>query len=85
MREFNPQLWFGERELKFMPPHFVKCYTPITPEGLTWVKTKLSGRYCLVDTTNVGTHTFVFDNTFNIAFEDPSDAVMYELRWSGSK
>ena len=83
MKEFNPQLWFGARELKFVPPHFIKCSTTVTDESLRWVKNKLSGRFSLSDKLN--SENFIFDNTITIAFEDPGEAVMYELRWSGSK
>lgn len=83
MKEFNPAIWFSQRELKFTPPHFVTCTTELTEENLMWVKTRLSGRYSIED--NSLTRNYIFDYAASIAFEDPSEAVMYELRWSGSK
>lgn len=83
MKKFNPQLWFGERELKTVPPHFIKCTAPVTDETMVWVRTKLTGRFSLSD--KLTSENFIFDNTVVIAFEDPGDAVIYELRWSGSK
>jgi hypothetical protein len=82
-REFNVQVWNGERELTFVPPHFVRCYTTITDESLFWVISSLIGRY--TTQTHSDFTSFNLDiNTF-IYFEDPSEAMLYELRWSGSK
>lgn len=83
MREVNPQVWFGERELSHVPPHFVKATTPLTNEGLNWVNSKLVGRYSL---STLSEHeNFIFESRTYIYFEDPGETMMYELRWSGSK
>ena len=82
MREVNPQLWFGERELHHVPPHFVKCQTPTTVESIIWVKGTLVGRYSI---SSQGENTAVFlEVQPYIYFEDPSEATMFELRWAGS-
>ena len=81
--EVNPQLWYGERKLSFTRPHFIKASSPATSESLFWVETKLTGRYSIqvhaqtLDTWS-GQHTYLY-------FENPADATMYELRWSGTK
>ena len=83
MREVNQQVWFGERELSHVPPHFVKATTPLTNEGLNWVNSKLVGRYSL---STLSEHeNFIFESRTYIYFEDPGETMMYELRWSGSK
>jgi hypothetical protein len=82
----NPLLWYGERELQHIPPHFTKAHTTLTDESLFWVITKCHGRYT---TTNVDEDVSdimsIFILTRNIYFEDPAEAMMYELRWSGGK
>jgi hypothetical protein len=82
----NPLLWYGERELQHIPPHFTKAHTTLTDESLFWVMTKCHGRYT---TTNVNEDAedimSIFILARNIYFEDPAEAMMYELRWSGSK
>jgi hypothetical protein len=82
----NPLLWYGERELQHIPPHFTKAHTTLTDESLFWVMTKCQGRYT---TTNVDEDAedimSIFILARNIYFEDPAEAMMYELRWSGSK
>ena len=63
------------RDLNFVPCHFIKASTSITPESKQWIQEKLRGRYSL-------THTFsVFGDTIP-AFEDPQEATFYELTWS---
>ena len=81
MREFNPKVWFGERELFHVPPHFVKCETPVTPETIQWIECTLIGRYALSSFSE--SDTFFWDSKQYIYFEDPKEAMMYELRWSG--
>jgi hypothetical protein len=82
----NPLLWYGERELQHIPPHFTKAPTALTDDSLFWVMTKCHGRYT---TTNVDEDVSdimsIFILTRNIYFEDPAEAMMYELRWSGGK
>lgn len=80
MREFNTQLWFGERELKHVPPHFIKCHTPVGSEQIQWVLTTLTGRYSLSTFTEID--TFFLDSSSYIYFENPAEATLYELRWS---
>lgn len=83
MREINPQVWFGERELKHVPPHFIKCPTPVTTESVMWVTSRLSGRFSL--STYSEQELFFLDINNYIYFENPSEATIYELRWAGSE
>ena len=80
---FNPQLWFGQRELDYIPPHFIKAISPLTPESKLWVISRLAGRYVISKTNIYNGAFFMTDSHDSIFFEENSDAVMYELRWSG--
>jgi hypothetical protein len=82
----NPMLWYGERQLEHVPPHFTKAPTALTDDALFWVMTKCQGRYATVNIDeNDNDIMSIFILTQNIYFEDPAEAMMYELRWSGSK
>jgi len=83
MREVNPLVWFGERELNYVPPHFVKATTPLTAESLFWIDSTLTGRYTISLRTE--NSSFVFETHKHVYFEDPGEAMLYELRWAGSK
>jgi hypothetical protein len=54
MYNLNPLDVLKIRELKTLPPHFVKCKLSdvlfIEDDIKNWVKTKLSGRFCIVRT-----------------------------------
>lgn len=78
----NPYLWFAEREMKQVPPHFTKCPTPVRPDGLAWIQNKSSGRYAIADVMPTSEHLIVFQQ--EVYFENEADAIMYELLWSGS-
>jgi hypothetical protein len=79
----NPSNWFSKREIDHRPPHFVKCDTPITPESRIWVTSKLKGRYAIVHHTDM--QTYIMETRDSVYFEDPAEAMIYELRWSGVK
>lgn len=81
MNEINPSVWFGQRELPFVPKHFVKAPTPLHSQSLFWVKTKLAGRYSYQNNFD---NAIVFQESLIIYFEDPAELTMYELRWSGT-
>jgi hypothetical protein len=81
----NPLLWFGEREVKFTPPHFVKCPTPLTEKSKHWVMSKTQSRYSIVASDDSNDPLAIFIDTYSVYFEDPREATLYELRWSGSK
>jgi len=81
IEDINVEEWMDYRLLDYKPLHFVTARTPVTDEAKLWIREKLKGRYCFLATD---------DSTFNIlssiievvSFEDPKDAVFYELTWS---
>jgi hypothetical protein len=79
--KLDPITWFSERELPYTPKHFIVTSYPCTSESKQWVLDKLSGRFSV-------THPTVSNNLFElltpscIAFEDPQEALFYELKWS---
>ena len=81
MNELNPITWFGQRELLFVPKHFVRAPTPLHTQALFWVRTKLSGRYSYQNNCD---NSIIFQESLVIYFEDPQEVTMYELRWSGT-
>jgi|688.fasta_scaffold1082337_3 hypothetical protein len=85
MINFDVNTFFSTRELENCPPHFLKANTPINKESLIWVRNKLKGRYSLVQISNTDLNNFIFSQVLNIYFEDPREATIYELRWSGTK
>lgn len=82
----NPAIWYAERELTLIPPHFVKCPTPVNPESIDWVRNKTSGRYALgpADIENTLSTTLTDYNKYYVYFESTGDATIYELFWAGS-
>lgn len=72
IEDINLDQWFVNRELEITPEHFVKTSTPITSESMAWILEKLRGRFA------VSTQSFM---EICPAFEDPKEAVFYELTW----
>ena len=79
--QLDPITWFSDRELHYTPKHFVVTSHPCTSESKQWVLDKLSGRFSV-------TYPVVSSNIIKlvtpscVAFEDPQEAVFYELKWS---
>lgn len=79
--QIDPVTWFSERELSYTPKHFVVTSQPCSVEAKQWVLDKLKGRFSI-------TYPIVSNNIIDIftpnciAFEDPQEAVFYELKWS---
>jgi len=80
----NALAWYSTRELSLTPPHFVRCPTPVTDKSLLWVLTKLQGRYTTIP-GNEPSDEYLYIEWRQVAFEDPAEAMLYELRWSGTK
>ena len=87
-RVLDPLTWFSKRELTHTPRHFVVTQHPPDAEAIQWVSNHLSGRYSFVKfsppSDGVG-YVSVYHKVLGfgqIAFEDPKEAVLYELRWS---
>jgi len=77
--ELKPEVWFVERWLAYKPAHFVTASAPLTKESAQWIQSKLVGRYA----HDVGLG--LDDDFFYVtkpAFEDPAEALLYELTWS---
>lgn len=81
MREMDPLVWFGQRQITPSPRHFVKTTTPSNNEIHTWVLSTLKGRFSLETGSNLSS---LQDWGSYYAFEDPGEAMMFELRWSGN-
>jgi hypothetical protein len=79
--KLDPITWFTDRELSYTPKHFTVTSHPCTSESKQWVLDKLSGRFSV-------TYPIVSNNILElispscIAFEDPQEAIFYELKWS---
>jgi hypothetical protein len=72
--DINLHTWFMDRELDFVPAHFTVSSTILTDEAKRWILETLTGRFTI--TGNDG----FFGRTFP-AFEDPKEALFYELKW----
>lgn len=75
MNEINLISWYSKRELDFCPKHFIKANTPLTLKSKDWIKDHLVGRF------------FIKEYDYNVFehypyFEDPQEAILYELTWS---
>jgi hypothetical protein len=79
--QLDPITWFSERELTYTPKHFVVTSHPCTSESKQWVLDKLSGRFSITYPT-VNNSIYELITPSCIAFEDPQEAVFYELKWS---
>ena len=79
--QLDPITWFSERELHYTPKHFVITSHPCTSESKQWVLDKLSGRFSITYPT-INSNIIELITANCIAFEDPQEAVFYELKWS---
>lgn len=77
----NPIIWFAERQLNYVPHHFIKCPTQLTLKSKQWVQNNISGRYAFADGIDTSD---LLRTTQNVYFEDQKDVTLYELIWAGS-
>lgn len=79
----NLMTWFSERELDYCPKHFVQVNTPIDDQKHLWILQNLQGRYHITQKKSKTNDEFLFlfEDMFP-CFEDPQEAVLYELTWS---
>lgn len=77
--EVNPLVWFADREMLYPPVHFITATTPVTRESKQWVLDYLTGRFSITPNT---TDFFSLENIGTISFEDPKEAMLFELKWS---
>lgn len=73
--DINLHTWFMERELDFIPSHFVTSSTPLTDDAKRWILEKLTGRFSVTSSSNG------FFGSYTPSFEDPKEALFYELTW----
>lgn len=83
----NLNTWYSDRELRFLPKHFVVSKTPITHESKQWILENLHGRFCVVNYIDINSDDNDFRNNLFLpsdypAFEDPKEAILYELKFS---
>jgi hypothetical protein len=74
IEDINLHTWFMDRELEFVPSHFVTSNTKLTDDSKIWILEKLTGRFAI--TSSEG-----FFGSMTPAFEDPKEALFYELTW----
>ena len=79
--QLDPITWFSERELTYTPKHFVLTSHPCTTESKQWVLDKLKGRFSITYPT-ISNNIIELITPNCIAFEDPQEAIFYELKWS---
>ena len=82
--DIDPINWFSNREINSNPKHFVIAQAVLSEEARMWVMDKLKGRFTILPVTATGGDGW--DNMYTmrslVSFEDPSEAVLYELTWS---
>lgn len=85
MTEIDPVIWFTEREvLTHTPKHFVRTRTPITDESKSWILNNLKGRFSItyLDDANDSVSGLFIASLYGYpAFEDPKEAIFFELTW----
>jgi len=79
----HPQIWYAKRELEFTPSHFIKSKVPLYSNSLEWLVNHTQGRYSIIQTLERDEDNFliVLSNLGYPAFENPQEAIMYELKW----
>lgn len=82
MFNLNPFDVLKQRELKTLPPHFAKIKIGDTDffDGsiLTWITTKLKGRYAVVRSPGIDKDGKLKSSTF-VAFEDQKELTYFML------
>lgn len=86
----DPMTWFGGRIVEMPPKHFVFAPTAITTESKEWVASTLKGRYSIGKPPvnedsqhNEGLFFLFLLGESHFYFEDPKEAIVYELTWAG--
>ena len=77
----NLHTWFIDRQLDFLPMHFVPTNTHVDDERHLWVLEKCTGRYYIGKKQESNEWISLFTDPV-IYFEDPQEAVLYQLTWS---
>jgi len=66
--------------VNYVPAHFVIATPSATEENLLWVYKSTKGRFAFVAHALPLMDVYIYD-TDSYAFEDPQEAILYELRW----
>ena len=77
----NPLQWYSKRELEFTPSHFVIASKPLSAESKKWILHTLHGRFSTVTDYDDINGFAVMNVLGKPAFEDPKEALIYELTW----
>ena len=81
--QLDPITWFSERELSYTPKHFIITKHEFTEESKQWVLDKLTGRFSVAPyNTDEDDSLLTLFTSGHLAFEDPQEALFYELKWS---
>lgn len=72
----NLHTWYTERRMSFCPKHFVPVSASIDDEKILWVYEKTTGRFYIKEVD------FLSTNHEKIYFEDPKEAILFNLTWS---
>lgn len=82
--KINLYTWFQDRKLDFCPNHFVCTSTALTPDSKIWIEEQINGRYCFITKSNNHSMNSISVDELQTfpAFEDPKEAILYELTWS---
>lgn len=67
----NLATWYIERLLPFTPVHFKRSNTKLTISNMSWIYQSCTGRFSVT----------VDKGKLYPCFEDPKEAMIYELRW----
>jgi len=71
--DINLHTWFIDRELDFVPEHFITSKVLLTDESKLWILEKCVGRFSTIS-DGLGYRA-------QPAFEDSKEALFYELIW----
>jgi len=80
--QLDPITWYSERELSYTPKHFIVTKHEYTEESKQWVLDKLTGRFSIHPYTEDDDSMLTLYTSGHIAFEDPQEALFYELKWA---
>jgi hypothetical protein len=82
MFDLNPIDVLKQREIKILPPHFVKTKVDDTDffggELFSWITTKLKGRYCFLRSPGVDSSGNLKSSMY-VGFEDPKELTYFML------
>jgi|TARA_R110002167_G_scaffold57683_1_gene163174 hypothetical protein len=83
IEDINSNTWYSNRFIKDqVPNHFTITRTPSASENFEWILERLHGRFCLVSNVNENESDWMSYYQKTYAFEDPKEAVQFELTWS---